>query len=534
VGTTTAVEQARTAVAHRDWRSAYAALKPLQAELGTDDLEVLGEAAWWLGDTPSSMAVAEEVYQRLLAAGAREEAVDRAQRLVLSWAIRGDLSVAAAWLNRAERLLRELPPGPLHARQRYLVVGLDLDLTGDPAEAEVAAAELHEAARRHDDPTLACFGLVLEGMAAVRRGRTAEGFAALDQAMLPVLAGRVEALWAGDIYCTTIHLCEELADLGRMRQWTESLARWSSPLSPTFMYAHVTRVHELQVVSAEGRWDQVEAELGPHRDSLVGSHGWLSGVASYELGEIRRLRGDAAGARAAYSRAQNFGIDPQPGEARLQWAEGDAAGALAALLASLAGQGPLARARSLLDGVELALATGDRGTAGALTAELAEIADYYQTSGLRARAAQARSALALADGRPGDAVGELEQAAAIYRDQRYRYAVASVHEQLARAHRDLGVHDRADAAEATAIAIYTQLGARVDLDRLAPRTLPGGLTAREAEVLACITSGASNREVAEHLVISEKTVSRHLANIFAKAGVSTRTAAAAWAREHGL
>ena len=53
-------------------------------------------------------------------------------------------------------------------------------------------------------------------------------------------------------------------------------------------------------------------------------------------------------------------------------------------------------------------------------------------------------------------------------------------------------------------------------------------------MLVCVTSGAGNREVAERLVISEKTVSRHLANIFTKAGVSTRTAAAAWAREHGL
>ena len=144
----------------------------------------------------------------------------------------------------------------------------------------------------------------------------------------------------------------------------------------------------------------MEAELGPHRDSLVGSHGWLSGVASYELGEIRRLRGDAAGARAAYERGRAFGIDPQPGEALLQWAEGDAAGALSALRVSLAGDGRLARARLLLAAVELALATGDRGAAGALTAELVDTADYFGTSGLQARAAQARAALALADGRP--------------------------------------------------------------------------------------------------------------------------------------
>ena len=108
-----------------------------------------------------------------------------------------------------------------------------------------------------------------------------------------------------------------------------------------------------------------------------------------------------------------------------------------------------------------------------------------------------------------------------------------MHEQLARAHRALGAHDSADAAEATALAIYERLGARADLDRLAPRTLPGGLTAREVEVLACVAEGASNREVAERLVISEKTVSRHLANIFTKADVSSRTAAAAWARERG-
>ncbi|MCY1251781.1 transcriptional regulator EpsA [compost metagenome] len=62
----------------------------------------------------------------------------------------------------------------------------------------------------------------------------------------------------------------------------------------------------------------------------------------------------------------------------------------------------------------------------------------------------------------------------------------------------------------------------------------GGLTAREREVLALITTGASNRQVADALVISEKTVGRHLANIFAKIGVSTRTAAAGWARDHGL
>ena len=63
---------------------------------------------------------------------------------------------------------------------------------------------------------------------------------------------------------------------------------------------------------------------------------------------------------------------------------------------------------------------------------------------------------------------------------------------------------------------------------------PGGLTDRELEVLALLAAGRSNREIAGALVISGKTVARHLSNIFAKLGVSSRTQAAAYAFEHGL
>jgi DNA-binding NarL/FixJ family response regulator len=300
------------------------------------------------------------------------------------------------------------------------------------------------------------------------------------------------------------------------------------------MYAGVTRIHQLQLVSAEGRWDVVEEELGRESESLVGAHGWLSGTGFYELGEVRRLRGDPAGARAAYARARSFSVEPQPGEALLLRSEGRAAEGLAALRAALSEQDSLGRARLLLPVAELALEVGDRTTAEASASELETVAERFGTPGLQARAEQARALLAIAAGRPADAIPGLERAAAIYRAQRYRHAVATVHEQLAQAHRASGDPDKAAADEATARAIYERLGAHGDLERLSPRSLPGGLTPREAEVLVCISSGASNREVAERLVISEKTVSRHLANIFSKAGVSSRTAAAAWAREHGL
>jgi DNA-binding NarL/FixJ family response regulator len=151
-----------------------------------------------------------------------------------------------------------------------------------------------------------------------------------------------------------------------------------------------------------------------------------------------------------------------------------------------------------------------------------------------AGAARARALVLLAQSRPADALPRLEQAAQVYRDQRYRYASAEVHEGLAEAHRLLGRDTAAAAERACAHEIYRQLGALPDLERLSRPTLPAGLTPREVEVLACIASGASNREVARQLFISDKTVGRHLANIYLKAGVGTRTAAAAWARAHGI
>ena len=236
------------------------------------------------------------------------------------------------------------PRDPCTRRQRYLMVGLDLG----PHRGSRGGRGRRRRAARHGPPARRPGPGLLRpgrwtGMAAVRRGETVEGFAALDEAMLPVLAGRVDALWAGDIYCTTIHLCEELADLARMRQWTESLARWSIPLSRTFMYA-------ARHPGARAPGDQrrgptgtsVEAELGPHR----GQPGRLPRLA-VRRGLVRARRDPATAGRrggcagGVRSVARAFGIDPQPGAALLQWAEGDAAGALSALRVSLAGHGRL-------------------------------------------------------------------------------------------------------------------------------------------------------------------------------------------------
>ncbi len=504
------------------------------ADLPLDELRLLAEGTWWLGDGARSRALDEEVFRRLDADQRLEEAARQALDLGLEGVTRGDVVIGTAWLGRARRLLEGLPESVVHGYLVYVDATYELDIHGDPVSAQQAATRLEALGREHGDAALSCFARVLEGFARVREGRTVEGFRSLDEAMLEVIAGRVPPRWAGDIYCTVIHVTHELGDWARMRSWTDALERWALPLSRTFMYATVTRVHQLQLVSAEGGWDEVLAEMeGPSR-SLVGSHGWLAGAGFQELGDVLRHRGRWADAAQAYRRARELGIDPQPGEALLAHAAGRSDEAATALRAAVEGRSRLERARLLLPSVEVGLACGDVDLAETAADELTATAGTYDTAGLRAWSAHADGLLALSRGQHGDAATALEAALRDSRSQGLRYAVARAHEHLSTARRGLGRDRAADADAATALMIYRELGAAPDVARLTVSERPGGLTGREEEVLALVAGGAGNREVAQRLVISEKTVGRHLANIFAKLDVGSRTAAAAWAHEHGI
>ncbi|QBX55708.1 helix-turn-helix transcriptional regulator [Nocardioides seonyuensis] len=523
----------RAPVAGPDWGAVVARLGPREGELTLAELDELGRAHWWLRHADESTRLDQVQHERLLADGRVVEAAERALRVGLQWAIRGDLTVASTWLARARRLLRDQPPSVVHSYADYVLATADLDLDTDPSEALEVASRLRDMADAYDDRTLDCFALGLTGMATVRSGDLT-GFEVLDEALLPIVDGQVDPLWAGDLFCSVIHLCEGLGDLARMRAWTDTLAAWASPLSDTFLYAGVTRVHQLQLLRAEGRWDEVVAEMGEQSDQLAPAHSWLAGAGFHELGEVHRLRGDRDAAQAAYDRARELGIEPEPGQALLHHAAGRTDEALAGLRVAMAAEGPLSRSRVIGPAVRLALDAGERQWAASLVDELEATARRFGTPGLVAAASHARAVLLSDAGRYDDAVPLLEDAARIYREQRYRHASAQVHEALAVACRGRGDVVRADAEEATARAIYDRLGARADLARLSVLAAPGGLTAREVQVLAQVAAGLTNKQVAEALVISDKTVSRHLASIFTKIGVSSRTAAAAWAREHGV
>jgi DNA-binding NarL/FixJ family response regulator len=66
------------------------------------------------------------------------------------------------------------------------------------------------------------------------------------------------------------------------------------------------------------------------------------------------------------------------------------------------------------------------------------------------------------------------------------------------------------------------------------RGLPGGLTAREVEILSLVASGKTNRAIADVLIVSEKTVASHISHILTKLGLPSRAAATAYAYDRGL
>lgn len=538
------VEDARVARREGDWPRAHALFTAARGRgaLSPEDLDGLADAAWWLGRVDEHLEAGEAAFRGYLDAGRHHEAAMTAVGMAISLFLRGDEALGAGWMGRAQRLLDNLPEGPEHGYVRY-VVEVEGGLEGDDLEAVAGAArDVQEIGRRHRDPNLIASGALGEGRALVKLGAVEDGMRLLDEAMLAVLHDDLDPEWAGNIYCHLMAACHELAELGRARECTDRTWTWLSELPAAVLFTGICRVHRSQVHQVVGEWDLAEQEATCVLDDLEGLHVASVAEAHYQVGELHQLRGDLDAAAESYTRARELGRDPQPGGALLRLAQGRVAAAAAGIRAALhaVGRDRLARARLCPAQVEVALAAGDLEAARRACTELEGAAADYGTSGLEAAALHWRGAVAVAERRPEEALPALRAACRRWHELGAVYEAARACVLLGEAYGALGDRDAALSELATARTVFGRLGAQPDT-RTAARAmagltgdLPGGLTAREAEVLALVAGGRTNREVADRLVLSEKTVARHLSNIFTKLGVSTRTEAAAFAYEHGL
>ncbi|GAA4429520.1 LuxR C-terminal-related transcriptional regulator [Georgenia halophila] len=527
---------ARAAFAQRRWTEARAGFRQ-GGDLGPDDAAALAEASWWLGLMDESLRLQEELHRRHLSAGEATSAALDAVLLGFHEALRGDAVVGSAWLARARRLLADHP----RARERgYLcVVEADASLgEGDLQTAATLATEAQQIAQLHDDTTLSALGRFAEGLVTVHRGDRGPGLALLDEAMLPVISGDVDDGWAGKLYCQMMDVCHDLADVRRARRWSDTTERWCREFDKAVMFSGICRIHRVQLLGAQGRWEAALAQAKRACGELTGINVAVVAEAHYLLGELHRLRDEHSAAAAAYAAALDLGRSPQPGLALLQLRTDRASVARKGLdtaLYAAAGQ-PLRRAPLLAAGIEVALTRADVAAASTFADELEQIATTYAGPGWLAASAHWRGAVLLARDRPREALVLLDEAEHRWRDLETPHEVARARICTARALATLGDHDGATRLLDLAEETLTGLGARAALDDVA--RLRGRhrdvLTSRETEVLAAVATGATNREIADRLVISERTVGRHLANIYTKTDTATRTAALAWARDRGL
>lgn len=535
---TAILEQARAAYGRHAWAQAREGFLAARAAgpLSAEDMAALSDAAWWEGAIDESLSACEEAYRLFLHGDdpRPRPAAMLAIDIGFSWYLRGEEAMGSGWISRAHRLL----DGEADCAEYGYLQSLAIDeaLGAGDFDAAIEAARMVAAiGARHGDETLSSYALVGEGVALIKQGRVQDGLAALDEAMLPVVAGRVRPTWAGNIYCQLMSVCQELADLRRARQWTDATARWCEGFSNAVMFLGVCRVHRAQLQQVHGDWASAEEEIARVCRDLAAMNLGAVGLALYELGEVRRMRGDLAGAASAYRQAHEHGREPQPGLALVWVAEGKPSAAVAALAACEARTNdPLAKTRLWEALVLAAVAAADLPAARAAADALEDAAATFASPGLLATAAECRGRVCLATGASPVAIEAFRSACQQWQDLESPYRVAQTRLALADALDRTGDEHGATLERDAATAALARLGVLPPMPAGGASALPDGITRREAEVLELVARGLTNREVAEVLVLSERTVARHLANLYTKIGVTTRTAATTYAHRHGL
>jgi DNA-binding CsgD family transcriptional regulator len=533
-------ERARGAFERRLWGDAFDQLSAAHraGQLDVEDLERLAVAAYMVGRDDACDDAWVEAHRAWSHGGEAERAARCAFWQALGLFFRGDLAPAMGWVARGGRVLGDSRGESVEQAWLRMLTALPRLFEGD-ADVYSSFVDAGAIAERFADPDATMFARLCRGYALILQGRVAEGVALLDEVMVAVTADEVAPLLAGIAYCQVIALCQAVFDIRRAREWTEALTRWCHSQPDLVPFRGNCLVHRCEIFQLQGAWTEALESARRARELLAGPPAWdVLGSAYYQLAEIERLRGGLREAEESYRQASLAGRDPEPGMSLLRLVQGRVDLALPTIRRALEEtQDPIARSRLLPACVEVMLEAEDVAAARTAADELAEIAAQLDAPYLNALAADAAGAVLLAEGDARGALARLRKGQRSWGELEVPHQAARVRVLIGVACRELGDDASAELEFEAARSMLEELGARPDLERLAriagsPR--PGGLSRRESEVLALVAAGKTNRAIATELFISEKTVARHVSNIFAKLGLSSRAEATAYAYKHGL
>jgi DNA-binding NarL/FixJ family response regulator len=533
-------------MARRDWTEARRLQEQaLDLAESAEALEGFAVSCWWQDDVGEAIAARERAYVLRREAGDTIEAARVAGFLAWDYgAMRGSTAVANGWLQRARRLVADLPPSAEHAWLPLIEASFHLDT--DSTEVLRLSTEAAELAAALGGLDVEMTARTLQGVALVSLGRVAEGTRLLDEGTAAATAGELyDPIAIGSCCCNMIIACERARDFERAGQWCEQLSAFCERTGQRPLLALCT-AHHGAVLMVRGEWDLAEEELSRAASELSTLRPPLAGYARARFAQLRRRQGRFAEARELLGRAGGHVLVPLV-RAEVALDDGDPSAALGyaeRYLRSLGGDQPIESAAALELVVPIRLRLGEPALAEAAHEELAAIAQAVGTDAVQAAERCAAAAIALAAGRPDEACRAFEDAMELHRRSAAPFDAAQAQIGLATA---LAAAQRPAAALEHALAasdVFEGLGAAsaarasgalvARLGGQAAAAKRAGLTAREVEVLRLVAAGLSNPQIAERLVISEHTVHRHLANVFVKLGVPSRAAAVAVAAEREL
>jgi DNA-binding CsgD family transcriptional regulator/predicted negative regulator of RcsB-dependent stress response len=454
----------------------------------------------------------------------------------------GEMGRGGGWLGRARRLVER--EGGDCVEQGYLLIPVmfEREAQGDLDGAIATGAEAARIGERFGDPDLVALAGHHQGYLMIKRGEVRQGLGLLDEAMLSVSTGDLSPMPSGIVYCGVIIGCQAAFELRRAAEWTAALTKWCEEQPDMIAFTGRCLVHRTEIMRFRGAWSEALAEARrADGRSIQGNNPRAAGEASYLRGDVHRLGGDFDAAEAAYREASQRGREPQPGLALLRLAQGDTGAAVGTIRRALAESGERPGRGALLPAVaEVMLSAGEVDEAGGACDELEEIAARYDSEMLDAVAAQARGAVLLAEGEAERALVALRRACQVWQQLDAPYETAQARVLVARACLALGDGDGATLELAAARGAFSALRATPALAEIDALEEPSvsreahGLTGRELEVLRLVAAGRTNKAIAAEFVLSERTVERHVSNIFTKLGLSSRAAATAFAYEHEL
>ncbi|HEX9506746.1 MAG TPA: LuxR C-terminal-related transcriptional regulator, partial [Acidimicrobiia bacterium] len=510
------IDRGRDAFDRQAWRQAYEQFSTAERDepLEVDDLERLASAAYLVGRSEESSDIWSRAHQECARIGEVARAARCAFWLAFSLLNSGDLARGGGWVDRAQRLLDDRKLDCVEQGYLRYAAALRSVFTGDVNAAHAGFSQAAGIGDRFRDPELTTLARIGEGRCWIYLGEIGKGVALLDEAMVAVGASEVSPIAMGDAYCTVIEACHELFDVRRAREWTAALGHWCDAQPELVLYRGQCLLHRAEIMQLGGAWSDALEEVQRALGRLADPPGQPAlGAASYLGGELHRLRGEFADAEHAYRAASESGRDPQPGFSLLRLAQGRVGAADATIRRALQeAEDPLTRTRILGPYVEIVAAAGDVDSARAGAAELATLAAELNQSFLHALAAHTTGVVLLAQDDPRGALVSFREALVGWRDIEAPHEAARVRVRIALACRALGDADGAEMELDAARSIFAGLGAAPDvawvesLSRHADKSTESGLTARELEVLALVAKGKTNRQIADQLVISEKTV----------------------------